>query len=358
MAHNVLDSFPTPKILRMESAGMDVSDGAVRFVALESRKGKSTLLKYGEKEIPENAIISGHIQKPEIVTQVLSDLAKQHNLTNVKVTMPEEKLFLFKTSIPVLSEKEIRSAVEFKLEENVPIEANKINFDFSVLAHPGRRDHEDVIVAAIPKKVVEVYESVFAGAGLFPIVFTVKSQSVSRSVVARGDKSAFLVIHVENQRTGLYVVSDELVQFTSSVSVGENQFKNLAAKKLSISLSEAEQLIDTQCYGDEKMDKRLPAVLKEAVLDFTGEINKTLIYWNTHKDNSGEQGKQIYNVIMCGKAALMKGVPELISHGIRLNVSVADVWQNAFSTSEFIPPISFFESQDFAAAIGTALPEL
>jgi Tfp pilus assembly PilM family ATPase len=46
--------------------------------------------------------------------------------------LPEEKAYLFTTSIPKVAQKDIRSAIEFKMEENVPIPASDLVFDFLV----------------------------------------------------------------------------------------------------------------------------------------------------------------------------------------------------------------------------------
>jgi len=42
---------------------------------------------------------------------------------------------------------------------------------------------------------------------------------------------------------------------------------------------------------------------------------------------------------------------------LQSKVEVGNVWRNTFSFEEYIPPILFDESLDYAAAVGLALPK-
>ncbi|NDF13372.1 MAG: hypothetical protein EB060_11240 [Proteobacteria bacterium] len=58
---------------------------------------------------------------------------KELGLSFVQVTLPEDKAYIFRTSIPKVSEAQVRQAIEFQLEENVPLSPAEAVFDFIVL---------------------------------------------------------------------------------------------------------------------------------------------------------------------------------------------------------------------------------
>ena len=97
--------------------------------------------------------------------------------------------------------------------------------------------------------------------------------------------------------------------------------------------------------------------LMNAVSALKDELNKLSVYWSTHKDQAGEQERKITKIVLCGRDAGLSGFADYLSLSLQSRVEVANVWQNAFSLDEYIPPLPFDESLDYAAAVGLALPK-
>ena len=53
----------------------------------------------------------------------------------------------------------------------------------------------------------------------------------------------------------------------------------------------------------------------------------------------------------------MEGIAEHMTLTLRRQVETANIWQNAFSVDEYLPPISKLESLSYATALGLALRE-
>ncbi len=85
------------------------------------------------------------------------------------------------------------------------------------------------------------------------------------------------------------------------------------------------------------------------------EIKKLIFYWQTHRDQNNEPGKKIDSIILCGKNAGIIGFDEYLSLTTKTRVILANVWSNTFSFDDYIPPIQFRDSLNFAAVAGLAL---
>ena len=86
--------FPVPEFLEMSAVGLDISDRSVRFAELsETRKGL-VLGRYGERDIPEGAVVSGEIKNKEALKKVFADLRKELKSRFVVAALPEEQAYL------------------------------------------------------------------------------------------------------------------------------------------------------------------------------------------------------------------------------------------------------------------------
>ena len=107
--------FPPPHYLRMPSVGFDISNQSVRFIELIQKAGHTEVLRYGERKIPQGLIYSEDVSKNEALKGVLLALKKEEHITFMNVSLPEDKAYLFKITIPKIDEKEIRGAVELQI---------------------------------------------------------------------------------------------------------------------------------------------------------------------------------------------------------------------------------------------------
>ena len=63
----------------------------------------------------------------------------------------------------------------------------------------------------------------------------------------------------------------------------------------------------------------------------------------------------VERVYLLGGSANLKGFPEYIAGKVHAQTERPDVWRNAFSFDDYIPPIDYRTSLQYATAIGLAL---
>ncbi len=313
MSKNFFDFFPPPHFLEMPSFGFSISDTSLRFVELRPHEGSFVVGDYAERPLPLGAVDAGYIHKPEQVVEVLKSLKKEYNLKFVRVTLPEEKAFVYKTQIPAVAPEEMRSSVEFTLEGNVPVTSADSVFDFTVM--PQKKSdplHVDVAVCVVPNKVVDAYLSLFSSAGLVVTAFGLESQAVVHSIIEQGDTNTYLILNLDKYKTGFYIATGNAVHFTSTMSITTDSLPELAR-----------------------------------------EINK--IYWHEYGEKK-EKGSSINKILLCGDGADKNGVREYIFNNLGIEAEIANVWKNVFVFDIYVPDISYKDSVSFAGAIGLALP--
>jgi hypothetical protein len=312
----ILDIFPPPAFLDFPYTGICISDNFVRCVRFVKKNSNLTLETYTEKPIPRGVVSSGIINNIDEMVNIMKALKKELNIKYARVSLPEEKAFLFTTKIPLVSKKEIRSTIEFKIEENVPLPADEIIFDYVVTNPVNYREDLDVVVSAVPTKIVDLYVDFLQKAGIQTLSLETKSQAVARAMLSKSNKGTFIIVHFSAGKAGLYVVSDNIVHFTSSI-VLEGEFQDN------------------------------PNFL-------SNEIKKLESYWYGFREKTNES-INIDQIIICGEISGDSIVSHLSAHH-DIPVSLGNVWTNVFDIKNFVPPIPFVDSLKFSSAIGLAIP--
>jgi Tfp pilus assembly PilM family ATPase len=83
------------------------------------------------------------------------------------------------------------------------------------------------------------------------------------------------------------------------------------------------------------------------------EMATRMQYWHTRTGNDDD--RRIKSIVLCGGSANLNGFPEYLTETLGIPAVRGNVWENAFSLEETVPPISRPYSFGYAAAIGLAL---
>ena len=342
----------------MSAAGLDISDQAIRFMKFSENKNGLIPKLFGEEKLPQGIIVSGEIIKKDELIKILSSLKQKYSLNFVKVSLPEEKAYFFKTEIPKVENGEIRQSIEFRLEENVPVRVDEAVFDYSVIIEDHmRNDHLDVIVSVIPKQLAESYAEVLEKSGLTAVSFEVESKAIARSAIKDGSGGSVMIINIRDRVTVVTLVRGGTVRFTSAFAIGGNLITEALQKNFSVSFSEAEKIKNEKLYSENKESIAIFFSLANIVSVIKDEIGKFYTYWLAKNDSSGESGGKISKIILCGKDAAIVGLKEYLSQNLKIEVETAQVWTNVLSLNDRLPEINFLESLNFAVAIGLAIPQ-
>lgn len=344
--------FPPPQFLQMPAIGLDISDTSMRFIELiETRRGL-VIGRFGERAIPRGVIESGEVKKPADLRTIFSALKKEYNLNVVAVSLPEEKVYLFDIHLPKMKNSEIRGAIELSLEEYVPLKASEALFDYDI-----DQDTEtlmQVSVSVLPRTLVDGYLEAFEGTGITPLAFEVEAQAIARAVILENDKNTYMIVDFGKTRTGLAIVSNGSVQFTSTVPIGGGILTDIIAKNLNVSYEDAEKIKFEKGVLGIANNEALSFALMSTISSLRDSISKHYAYWQTH-DDYGKTRTPIKKIYLCGGDSNLLGFMSYLSTGLEVEVELAQAMVNVNSLDRYVPEISFTDSLRYATAIGLAL---
>jgi len=314
--NKIFEAFPPPKFLNIPFAGLSVSDSAIRCIQFGKKDGKIYVEKYAEMELPPEAIVSGEIRNKEKVLDVLKTLKKDLDLEHVKISLPEEKAYIFTAKIPIVKPEEVLSAVESKMEESVPVPPSELIFDYVVVDH---RDngHLDIVVSALPISVIGIYVNLAEDSGLSLLALNIESQAITRALLPRGSLGTSLLVNFGKDKVSFCVESDRLVRFTSTLPFQSGLFPSSGF--------------------------------------LLQETKKLYAYWHTLKENLDKPEKKINQIIIIGE-----NIPNWVASTLEAENAtpavIGNIWTNAPDANASAPEISPTDSLRYGPAVGLALP--
>ena len=311
--------FPPPKFLVMEHAGLDISDDALRCIVYRHNARGLSISVHATQSLPAGLISGGDIKDDKEFVRILNEFVSKNSLYRVKVSLPEEKAYLFLTEVPSADFRSIASNIESKLDQNVPLTAQDAIFQFDLMPRAVTGGLLRASVSVIPRAYVEHITSLLRSAQLSPVAFEVVPKAIVASYVPIGSTGTHLIVNIMSKKTGLYIASEGVACFTSTVAYGSNELLTSDTTSLAGLMS---------------------------------EISRVYSYWIGRTDMHGG----ISGVIVVGEhaeeceALIRSHGGEAVSHS-----QLPDVWHNAFDVRSQVPPISRADSFAYAVAAGLAL---
>ena len=346
--------FPPPQFISLEAVGVDVSDTSLKYMQFKKDGSLLRLGLWGDLKIPDGVVEQGVVKDVGALGKVIAEVKKVTKTEFVRLSLPEERAYLFETSVKrSLDSEEIYNAIEFGLEQNIPVSPRDAEFDYTPVLHSEHGPDTRVVVTAYTKETVLAYYDACKIAGVTPISFEVEAQALARAVVPQGDTGVSLIVDFGKTRTGIGIVEKGILMFTSTVDLGGIHLDEALTSVYPDATAEA--LIAMKNEHGLLRSTELPLVrdaLLVPVSTLKSELLTRLSYWSSRPES---ENRGVSRVILCGGIANLAGLPDFLTEALGVTTAQAGVWQNAFSIEHDVPPITRRYSYGYATAVGLAL---
>jgi len=349
-----MNLFSVPTFLRMPAVGLDISDDAIRFIEFKQTSRGMVISRHATRALAEGIVVSGRATDTARLKESIAVLSREFHLSFANISLPEEQAYIANIRIPAVPPGEVRSVLELKLEEHIPIPGSQAVFDYVIPRGTGsEREYLDTVVSVLPREVIDQYTEIFRDSGVTPLGFELESQAIARSVVKWSELGSFMVVDIGKTITSIFVVARGVVQFAASIDMGGQYLTDAIKKKFNVEEAEAETMKAKHGIIASKQKTELWDAVGRVIGDFRDKISQHYHYWQTHH---GEKfGGAIERIYLSGGGANLRGLSEYLALGLATPVHIANPWINVNSFERYVPPIPQHESLSFSVAIGLAL---
>lgn len=358
-SHTLARWFPTPAMVYPPAAGIDISDGSIKWLVLEPYKSRYRLAAYGEMPLAAGIVVNGTVQDEGALAHALSEIKKElGGVAYAHAALPEEAAYVFEMHVPEgTAHDQAISMIEFGFEGRVPITPGAAVFDFDVIQKHDDGVGEEIGVAVFSRELAEAYVAAFEGAGIRLLSLEVEARSIARTVSSgAADEPVTLLVDFGRARTGFAVLKLGIPIFTSTVEVGGDVITKTIAEQLSLSPEETQKFKNEQgLFPDAGAKPEGMEAIVGTASALADEVARHYHYWDTRRNEKGERMTPVGRVVLVGGSANLKGLPDYLSGRVQAPTYVADIWRNVCDFDEYIPPVNSRDSLQYATAAGLAL---
>ncbi|MFA6215699.1 MAG: type IV pilus assembly protein PilM [Patescibacteria group bacterium] len=333
--------------------GLDISDRALRLVQLKKSGNKIILASYNALEIPADVIAGGEIKQEEKLAELIKKLVKTANGKKIKTkntvtVLPETKTFIKVIDVPsVGNDEELAEIIKEEIKNHIPLSSDEIYLDWQILAK--QSGSTKVLIGAAPKYIVDSYFSVIEKSGLVPYALEIESAAIVRSLFAKDDKTAKIIVDFGAVRTGLIIYSQKAIPFTITLPISGNKITDTIATTLKLDPLKAEKAKIVCGLDPKKCEGALLKILLKPIQSIADQIKKAIIFYKSNFSINNE----ISEVILCGGGANFSNIDKILAEKLNLTVKIGNPLTNIAKTKKIkIPPDKILS---YTTAIGLAL---
>lgn len=347
----IFDLFPS-------SFGLDLSDLSMKAVWLDRSGGHDSVMSFGSVPMALGNVVDGEIMNPEAVRSAIESLLeksgpKKIGTRKVICSLPETKAFLRIISLPRMEKEEVKEAIKWEIEANIPLTLDQVYYDWQILDLNvvGEKGKMNVLVVAVARSVVDQFTEVLESAGLEVIGLETESIAQARSLLPeKNDKNTTLIVDIGDRRTSFLIAIGSTPCFTSSVPLSSQMVTEAISKELKISFDEAEAIKIKHGLGSLAMKSPVLKAAEPVLESIAVEIERSIdFYVNSLRYSSG-----IDSIVLCGGGSNMNGFLPYMTKRLGKPVESGNPWVNVQLGRE-IPIIDKRRSVQYSTAIGLAL---
>ncbi len=227
--------------------GLEIEPG--QLVAAQSRvNGHVVVERAAGKPIPANIVRDGEVSDVAALTEALQELFDGSGLDRrVRIGIANQRIVMRQMELPPITDpKELRNAVYFQAQDEIPMPIDSVVLDFHTLgiAETPQGPRMQVLLVAARRDMVERMLEAARAAGLRPEGVDLAAFGMIRALrpldAAEGEQVLYLSV---GGLTNLAIASGATCQFTRVITTGIEHIVAEVAANVGVPLADARRLV-------------------------------------------------------------------------------------------------------------------
>lgn len=267
----------------------------------------------------------------------------------VNIALPENQVFTKIVEMPLLSDRELSSAIYWEAEQYIPVPLSNITLDYKVLKRPEKEGAKmEVLLVGAPTALIEKYQKIMFMAGLEISAIETEVLSAARALVVGESFPSTLIVHIGAVATSFAIVRQGLIVFTYSISLGGVAMNRAIATDFGLTMSQAEEYKKVYGIATTEVGNKISKASEPILMAILAEVKKSLAYYtDKYKDDP------IAQIILSGGSAKLPGIDLFFAKNCGVETVVANPWK--VLANQQIPKEIIDNAPEYTIAVGLAL---
>ncbi len=323
---------------KKELVGIDIGSSSIKLVQLRENKSGYQLVNLGIAPLPPEAIVDNTIMDSTAVVETIRSLVQGLKIKtkNVATSISGHSVIIRKIQLPIMTEEEMESSIQWEAEQYIPFEISEVNIDFQIIG-PDERDpaQMNVILVAAKKDFVNDYVAVFKECGLNPVVMDIDCFAIANVFEANQGAATDEVVALLNMGASamnVNVLKEGVSVFTRDIQVGGNMFNEEIQKRLGIG-GEAAEKAKLGMVLENVSPEAIQEIIGDAVENLSQEVQRSLDFFSATSAD-----EKVHKLFITGGVAKTPQVRAALENRLGIPVEVFNPLEKISApASEFDP---------------------
>lgn len=335
--------------------GLDIGATTIKTVWLDRSKDGFILDAVYTMPAPQKGMLSESPLDQEEMAGAIAKTIQEANISvrSANIALPESQVFTKVIEMPILSDKELASAIYWEAEQYIPVPLNTITLDYKVLYRPGPNDpitKMNVLLVGAPSSLIDKYEKILTMAGISISAVETEILSVSRSLIIGEAFPSSLIINIGALSTSLAIVKNNILTFAYFIPTGGIALSRAIASDLGFSISQAEEYKKVYGLSEANFGGKIGKAAEPVLSSILSEVRKAIAFYAERFADD-----PIKQIILAGGSAKLPGINSYFAENSGIEAVVANPWK--VLASQEVPKEILDDAPEYAIAIGLAMRE-
>jgi len=321
---------------------IDISSTGVKLVELARTRSGYELKAMAVVPLPRDAIVENTVIDSMAVAQALLDALEESGspIRKVAIAVSGNAVIIKTVSMPITTEFELETQIEFEADQHVPYDIDDVYLDFQILG--GNTDDAgqmEVVLVACKREIVDDYQLVLNEAGLeakcvdcavfalenaAEMLGLINNDAVIESFDEEGNQAIGLV-NIGANLMNINILRNGEMAFVRDQFYGGQNLTEEIQKAHGISYQQAEQL-KTESFADIQGE-----ALEHFYVGLTSELVRSLDFYSASRAEF-----PVRKLLLSGGCALLPNIAVELEQRLGIDTSILNPLQNII-----IPPRKF-----------------
>ena len=313
--------------------GLDIGTHAVRALELSLGRGAPAVRRFGQVALPFGAVVAGEVAQPDVVASALKRLWREAGFRSRTVVtgVANQRVVARTAEVPAMPDAELRSALQFQVQDLIPIPVDEAILDYQVLERTLGPEGEEllrVIVVAAHREMIASVLAALDGAGLTAQRIDLEPFALIRGLHVEDllppeydDRPARAgygeaIIDVGGGVTNVVVHERGVPRFVRTLLRGGNTVAEAVAAELGVDIDRAEQLKrSADALSRDADEARAGQIVAGQLAPLLDEIRGSLDFYAAQADGGG-----LRRVVLTGGGSRLPDLAERLEAVVGVRV--------------------------------------
>lgn len=216
---------------------IDIGSNSYKMVQGKVERNRLVVERVASIKLPEDTYQDGRIYNADLLAENIKNALRDNRFStnDAILTISSSATVVREVTLPAVKQNDLKEMISYEIQQYLPIELNQYVIQHRVVGDliEGGTKFTNVLVAALPKEIVESHLNLLELAGLKPVAMDINSNSIEKLFLNRkiNNTSIFkeqtsVFLDIGHFQTHLCLYERGIYQFDRLLKMGVNDIDN------------------------------------------------------------------------------------------------------------------------------------